>query len=322
MRKFPALLTVLGLATLTLAGCTAGDVSGCTPPPHADAELQAQFDVSGEPGSDPRVSFGTPFHADVPQTWETVEGTGTRITSDDQLVALDVAVFDGMTGSKLISTPFDGDTTRTFTVAAWADTFPEIGALLSCAAEGSRVVLALPPGGVAPETAAALGLGADDSTVAVVDVSRAYLPRAEGALVFNNSHNLPSVVRAPSGQPGVIVPDTSAPGDIVVQTLIRGGGPVVGEADAVRVNYTGVPWQVGGDVFDTTWGASPAAVQVSAAQQPGFADALTGQTVGSQVLVVVPADQVVAGAAMGVPADTAVVYVIDILGVDDAAPLR
>lgn len=312
MRKFPALLTVLGLATLSLAGCATVGAPACTRPASADAPLQAQFDITGAPGSKPSVSFDTPFHVDDAATWETVEGTGTPITSEDQLVALDVALYDGATGAELVSTPFDGDLSRVFTITDWSATFPDFAALMDCAAGGSRVVLALPRDGLAPQTADALGMGVDDAVLAVVDVNKVFLARATGTTVFNDAHNLPTVVRAPSGQPGIIVPDAPAPTEIVVQTLVRGDGPALTAQDAVRVNYTSVPFEVAGDVRDTTWGSAPASVVVGADDTPGFTEALTGQTVGSQILLVVPADD--AGS------DEAVVYVIDILGLDVAAP--
>ncbi len=312
MRKFPALLTVLGLATLSLAGCATVGAPACTRPAPPDSALQAQFDITGDLGSKPSVSFGTPFHVDDAATWETIEGSGTPITSEDQLVALDVALYDGRTGAELVSTPFDGDPSRLFTIADWSATFPDFAALMDCAAEGSRVVLALPRDGLAPETADALGMAEGDAALAVVDVSKVFLARATGTTVFNDAHDLPTVVRAPNGQPGIIVPDAPAPSDVVVQTIIRGDGPVVTAQDAVRVNYTSVPFEVAGEVRDTTWGSAPASVVVGTDDTPGFTEALTGQTVGSQVLLVVPADEAGAGQA--------VVYVIDILGVDAAAP--
>ncbi len=49
---------------------------------------------------------------------------------------------------------------------------------------------------------------------------------------------------------------------------------------------------------------------------PAMAAALEGQTVGSQVLIVVPADQTEQDQQiLQAPADRALVYVVDILGV-------
>jgi peptidylprolyl isomerase len=52
---------------------------------------------------------------------------------------------------------------------------------------------------------------------------------------------------------------------------------------------------------------------------PGFAEALDGKTVGSQVLVVIPPDQGYGDQAQGpIPADSTLVFVVDILGIDQA----
>jgi len=69
-------------------------------------------------------------------------------------------------------------------------------------------------------------------------------------------------------------------------------------------------------VFDTTWDAEPKSIDLST-MLPGFAEAITGQTVGSQVLVVIPPDQAYGDQAQGqIPADSTLVFVVDILGID------
>ena len=102
--------------------------------------------------------------------------------------------------------------------------------------------------------------------------------------------------------------------------LIKGSGPAVKEGQVVVVQYTGVIWRTG-KVFDSSWsrsqpygftiGASPAQVM------PGRDKGLTGQTIGSRVLLVIPPAE--GYGSFGVPhegikgTDT-LVYVVDILG--------
>jgi len=153
--------------------------------------------------------------------------------------------------------------------------------------------------------------------VAVVDVRKVYLPKADGADQFNVGQGLPSVVRGPDGRPGIIVPDAAPPSELVVQTLKKGDGPTVTGDAPVRVHYTGVTWDDRA-VFETTWDAEPQSVDLET-MIPGFAEALDGQTVGSQVLVVIPPDQGYGDQAQGpVPADSTLVFVVDILGIDQA----
>jgi FKBP-type peptidyl-prolyl cis-trans isomerase len=84
----------------------------------------------------------------------------------------------------------------------------------------------------------------------------------------------------------------------------------------VRVHYTGVTWDER-EVFDSSWDSEPASMTLDSVV-PGFAAALEGQTVGSQVLVVIPPEQGYGDQAQGaIPANSTLVFVIDILGLDE-----
>ncbi len=182
------------------------------------------------------------------------------------------------------------------------------------------MVVALPPGEVEAQNAANLGLKEDDSAVAVVDVRKVYLPKAEGANQYNDALGMPTVVRAPDGRPGIIVPAATPPSDLVVQTLKKGDGPAVAAGDTVRVHYTGVTWD-GREVFDTTWDSEPRSLALGSIV-PGLAEALEGATVGSQLLVVIPPELGYGDQQQGgIAANSTLVFVVDILGID-AAPAR
>lgn len=318
MRKIPALIAVLGLTALTLTGCAVGQPD-CTRPAEPGTAVTSLVSVTGPRDSAPTVAVTTPINVTSASAWDLQAGSGTPVTDPSQLVVVDVVLYDGSTGKKIIATPFDGDLSRVFTMAEWQQTFPHFDALLRCAQAGSRIALALPPDGIAKEAKPGLGIGENDSTIAVVDLQKVYLPRATGSLVFNDAHGMPTVVRAASGQPGIIVPDATAPSQIVVQTLIRGDGATLSADDTARVHYTGVPWEQGATVFDSSWGSKPVSVKVSGTDRPGFAEALKGQTVGSQVLVVVPADKVPKSVSVPVMSGKTLVFVIDILGIDAPA---
>ena len=154
-------------------------------------------------------------------------------------------------------------------VSRWIQVFPTIYDALECATEGSRVVVALPPGGVEAETAASNGLAEDESAIAVIDLHKVYLSKADGANVYNTGRGLPSVVRAPDGRPGIIVPDGEPPTEVTVQTIKKGDGPVVTGDQPVRVHYTGVLWDER-TVFDTSWDGEPASLTLDQVV-PGFA---------------------------------------------------
>lgn len=320
MRKTPAILAVLGLSMLALAGCSV-PVPGadCAPPATADGQLKSQITVTGPFGSAPQVSIGAPLHAAAQSAWVIDQGKGTAVTTGSQLAVLDITLYNGSTGRKLVGTGYTGDLSQVFAVKQLQGAFPKWDQAMHCARAGSRIAVVLPTKGISDAARSSFGLGDSDSAVAIVDLQKVYLPRAAGSLEFNDARDMPTVVRAPDGRPGIIVPSAAAPTSITVQTLIRGAGPAVTAQDTVRVAFTGVNWTAPQTVFKTTWNAAPASITLAATDLPGFAQALTGKTVGSQVLVVVPKSKVGSPSDGSIPVDDALVFVIDILGIDSPA---
>jgi hypothetical protein len=313
VRRTPALLAAAALIAVGLVGCSSAPAPSACPAPSSALNL---IQVSGDLGSEPRVEVNAPFHADSTAGEVVSAGDGLVFSSEDQTALLDVAVYSGETGDPLVSTSFTGDIASTPSLAQLSQTFPGLGGALECATEGSRVAVAMAPDGIAPEAVASLGLSEGESAVLVVDLRKVYLAKADGADQFVESRGLPTVVRAPDGRPGIIVPDTDAPDDLVVQVLKRGDGAEVTGDAPVRVAYTGIAWGED-EPFDSSWGKEPLSVDLESVV-PGFADALRGQTVGSQILAVIPPDQGYGDADQGaIPGGSTLVFVIDILGLDD-----
>lgn len=315
MRTTPAFLTIVGLSALALVGCSADSTASCTRVADSDASSTDLVTVVGEVGTVPEVEVYTPFRVDDTVWNDLAGGEGTAITTPEQLVVLDMVVVNGQTGEVAVATSFDEAPTSVYSMQRWMDTLPGLEEALQCAQEGSRVVVGLPSEAINPEAAAQIGLAEGESAVAVVDVRKVYLPHAEGADQFVDTNGLPTVVRAPSGQPGVLIPDTAPPEDLVVKTLIKGDGPVVTGDEPVRVHYTGLVWDTK-EIFDTSWGKEPASFDLDAVV-PGFSEGLKGQTVGSQVLIVIPPDQGYGDQTQGaIPGGSTLVFVVDILGLD------
>ncbi|KAF2419073.1 FKBP-type peptidyl-prolyl cis-trans isomerase [Microbacterium sp. B35-30] len=317
MRKIPAALVVLGLVTVGLTGCSLPGSSDCSRPAVSDADVMELIDVTGDSSDQPEVDMYTPLHAPQLAYEDVVTGEGTAITVQNQLMVVDVALFSGATGEPIVATAYDGDLSTVSSPSQWTTNFPGFEDALQCATEGSRVAVALSPDDMAEGVAQGFGLTEDDTAVAVIDVRKVYLAAADGQNQFNSGFGLPSVVRAPDGRPGLIIPDGARPEDVVVQTLKKGTGETVTGDQPVRVHYTGVVWGED-EAFDSSWDGEPASLTLDGVV-PGFAQALEGQTVGSQVMVVVPPDQGYGDQAQGaIPADSTLVFVIDILGLDVA----
>lgn len=312
MRKTAAALISLGLAALALTGCSSAPAFGgqaCPTQPGSSA-LAGSVSVTGEFGTAPHVHVSTPTHVQSLSVNDLIEGTGTAVTAAHQPVVVDVALYSAKTGKKLVATDFSGDLSRVGDVDSWASQAKGIGEALQCATAGSRILVGIPRADVSQELAQGVALASDDSIVAVMDVLKVYLPHAEGALEYNDALGLPTVVRAPDGRPGIIIPDAKKPTTLVTQTLIRGDGAKIAKDDAVRVQFTAVNWDTR-KVTNTTWDSQ--STQLTSAMGEEFEKGLVGQTVGSQVLLVIPAVSGQSGSS-----DTQVV-VIDILGIDAAA---
>jgi len=128
---------------------------------------------------------------------------------------------------------------------------------------------------------------------------------------------LPTVKLAADGSPTISVPATPAPTTLIAQPLINGTGPVVAAGQTITVQYTGVIWTTG-KKFDSSWDRGASIDFAIGVKQviPGWDAGLVGQTVGSQVLLVVPPDQGYGAAGQpsgGISGTDTLVFVVDIL---------
>ncbi|WP_243074709.1 FKBP-type peptidyl-prolyl cis-trans isomerase [Microbacterium sp. SS28] len=308
MRKIPAALAVLGLAAVGLAGCALPAGYDDCSRTASDGTATDLVTVSGESGATPDIAVPTPFHVESASFADLAQGEGPTISGGAQALVLDMQIVSGETGDIVYQSPYDGDLSRVTSFDQWVQAVPAFESALACATEGSRTVVALAPGDIEAEAAASLGLAEDESAVAVVDIQKVFLPHAQGSLVYNDARGLPTVVRAPDGRPGILVPDADAPEEVAAQTLIKGTGEVVTGDQPIRVHYTEVSWD-SSSVTNSTWDGAPATETLDHLV-PGAAKVLEDVTVGSQLLVVLPAKDGETGSAR--------VFVIDILGVDQS----
>ena len=80
------------------------------------------------------------------------------------------------------------------------------------------------------------------------------------------------------------------------------------------LRYTGVVWDTG-EVFDSSW-ENGSALVLGDDMIEGFTKAIEGQTVGSQVMAVIPPDLGYGDQANGpIPAGATLVFVADIVGI-------
>lgn len=313
MRKISALLAV-ALVLPVLAACTSNPAAGCDAPfPSGDAS--SVVTAKGDVGAEPEVNFPTPLIAKKTEVSTLIPGNGDPIASG-QPVLVEIVIVNGRTGEVIQKSGFSGENSGVL-LTVGSETLPPVTEALECSTVGSRIVVA----GTAEETHGGQAMAdsdieADDSFIFVVDVLDAYKAKADGATKTGNNGD-PTVVLAPDGTPGITIPKSDPPTELVTSVLKQGDGATVKEGDYAVVHYTGVLWS-DNEVFDSTWKKGSAAVfQLSkGAVVDGFVEGLVGQKVGSQVLLVVPpalgyGDQ----GSETIPAGSTLVFVVDILGI-------
>lgn len=297
VRKTSAALATLSLAVLALTGCSSTpsfDGASCDRVASETSALNDAVETSGEVGTAPKVDVFGPVTVAKTQFADAVVGDGEPIVSSTQPFVSHVTIYDGASGEKLETTGYDTSITQPRDIASWSQISPVFTDVLECATGGSRVVAALS----SEDLGGAAGQG---SVIFVFDIVDVFLSKAEGTPQFHDARGLPTVVRAPDGTPGVIIPDSAAPKETVVQTLIEGDGPAVKEDDFVVVNHTIMDWD-DKSVLTTSWGSA----SLVTAPLPE----MVGVPVGSQIMIINPATDTAA----------AQVLVIDILGISAAAP--
>lgn len=301
-------LIAVALTAAGLTGCSAAG-GGCTPEASSGQASQA---VSASGTTKPAVRFATPQHASRTQVSTLRAGTGDPIVPTQEIVA-DFTIVNGTTGKVVTTTPYSSVAqAATFVV----DGVPVKGLrkALVCSRVGERLAAVIPPGEGYAASNRPSTVGPGDSIVVVADVRRAYLPRANGVNQVM-AGGLPAVVLAPDGRPGITLPNTAPPKKLVVADLKTGSGAVLKASDTAVVHYTGVLWNQDKTVFDSTWqNGAPAAVPLNQVVK-GFRTALVGQRVGSQVLAILPPAEAYGTKAQGsIPANSTLVFVVDILG--------
>lgn len=322
MRKFLAVTSGVALL-LALAGCSSASstapTSGCSDVA-TEGDATSAVTVTGGFNEKPTVTFAAPLRADTTQRAVLVTGTG-PLVEEGQDVSINFSAYDGTTGKSLADTPYDSATYLTVANKLSADpaaggALPGIVKAVQCLPIGSRVIVVTSAADAFGDTGnAELGVGGNTSLVLVADIVSALPTRATG-VDQPAPDGFPSVVLDPTtGQPGVTMPSSAPPTETKVAVLKKGDGPVVSDTADVTLQYSGFIWQTG-ELFDSSWTRGTTATFNVNQVVTGFHDALVGQTVGSQVAVIIPPDQGYGAnppSGSSITADSTLFFVIDIL---------
>ncbi|AZS44485.1 FKBP-type peptidyl-prolyl cis-trans isomerase [Microbacterium oleivorans] len=308
-----AALSAAAVAALLLAGCASGQGTA-QPTGTAAADLCAaqaapgaasdSVTVDGEVGKPSKATFKTPLEPKNLQVTVLDEGKGESV-KPGQFVSYAMSAYNAKSGDELATVGYkEGEFLPSQLSASTV-----LGQVFGCGKVGKRVVATFP----ATDTAQA--------EVYVLDLLGT-VPTAAWGTPQDAPADFPKVALEKNGAPKITIPKGEDPPTATkIATLKKGDGYTVKKGDYALIQYTGVRWS-NGKTFDSTWekgGGTPIAYPTTQ-YVPGFQKALEGQTVGSQVLVVIPPAEGYGEGKIN-EADLkgeTIVFVVDILGAQSA----
>ncbi|MFE9421417.1 FKBP-type peptidyl-prolyl cis-trans isomerase [Kitasatospora sp. NPDC006697] len=245
-----------------------------------------------------------------------VEGDGATVGKGDW-VTVNYTAKDWTTG-KDVPSSYDAGAKPQLYQAGIGQLVPAFDQSVVGKKVGSRLLVVAPPSvAFGSNTTQQLGVGKDDTVVFALDIMQS-VPQDSvltGAMTQPPA-NQPQVKDNGKAAPTITIPaNTQPPGDLQTSVLIKGDGKPVQAGQSLVLQYTGVLWS-NGQQFDSSWSHGGAQVlQIgTGAVIPGWDKGLVGQPVGSRVeLVIPPALGYGATAQNGIPANSTLVFVIDIL---------
>ena len=306
------LLAILLPGLLLLTACGGGEPAAPEPTSQSAGETAKLDSIKLTENGDkkaPGVEFTKPLEVTEPTVKVVKEGDGDRVKAN-QIASISIVALSGKDGSTLEDT-FPKDPEELELNDALKTESPVIYNAFVGAKIGTHLALAV------PGAAAAEGAEAQPTQLLVVKVLSAkdapkVLDKPEGETVTPPA-GLPTVKDNDKGIPEISVEGVAAPTALVSQDLIKGTGPEVKETDTLTVNYVGVALE-GGKVFDSSFDRGEKATFPLTGVIKGWTQGLTGKTVGSRVLLVIPKDLAYGDEGQG-DAKGDLVFVVDILGV-------
>jgi peptidylprolyl isomerase len=301
-------IAVLALAFINTA-CGSAEKKDAT-------TLRNRIKVSGDFGERPALDIDPPLKLTESTSWSEETGNGDKIGSDATTI-LQLTLADGRTGKTAIST---FDQARALEVKLGEQVFPSLVQALGGKPAKSRVVVAsTSDDAYGEEGAPQIGIKGGDPVVMVADVistdPTSVLDEPTGAT--RPGPATAPVLKERAGLPaGFDFTNARKVNKLTVIPLREGTGPVVEEPDRIAARYLGQVWGAK-QPFKETFSKEPAFFSIGMASViKAWDSALAGQKEGSRVLVITPPGTAYGATAQpDIPANSTLVFVVDVLGV-------
>ncbi|HKU30727.1 FKBP-type peptidyl-prolyl cis-trans isomerase [Arthrobacter sp. NyZ413] len=313
------LLAILIPAILLLTACGGSPA----PAPSAEPTSQSSGDVAkldslkitdNGDNKAPGLDFTKPLDVSQPTIKLINDGTGDKVKAG-QIVGMSYVTVDGKDGKTVDDSFPNGPQPLELN-----DTFKSGNEIIYNALVGAKVGAYL--AFAAPGTAASGETPATSAQLAVLKIVSAKdapkaLDKPEGDVVTPPA-GLPTVKVDNNGVPQISVAGVKPPTSLISQDLIKGKGDVVKATSTVMANYVGVTLSDGkpfDSSYDDSFGHKGVATFPLTNVVKGWTQGLTGKTVGSRVLLVIPKALAYPDATPGSGQPVGdLVFVVDILG--------
>lgn len=319
MRRRALALSLVSVLLLGTAAC--GD-DAATPegtPSSADGAIPG-LTVTGAVGEGIDVKVDAPIETDEPQAQVVTAGDGAPVEAG-QAALLHLYIGNGTSGKPGISTYDEGQPVQV--MMSEDQLFKVLLDELVGQPSGSRIAVAAPVKDIwGKQGAPQLQLKAKDTAVLIADIISA--PPAE---VLDGPEGTP--VEPPADAPKVVEEDgkvvgfdwsgapKKAPKELTVIPLIEGDGPEAEAGSLVTFDYFGAVW---GEEkpFDESYSGEPIPFGVGIGGLiPAWDETIPGLKRGSRVLIIAPPEKAYGDQERpGIPANSTLVFVVDVLGVD------
>jgi len=325
LRKISALAAVAVITVSALSGCASNTQAAANTvnvPLTCDHFVTSSsldgLSVSIPTTGKPKVSIKNSLDTNVVATKVLKEGNGLTFGGNQQ-VKFDYVAVNATTGKELQGSSWNGTDAASQMISKGVGTAGDFCHGLAGTREGSVVAVLLNAKESHNSQAnAAAGIGKDDSILFIFHLLSVAYPRALGD-AMPAQDGFPQVVTNATGVPGLVMQNwdkSAAPAEFTKEVLVQGHGALVKENEYVTVHYSGYIWDTSKSMFDSSWTkGTPATFQLKQGTLiPGFIDALKDERVGSQIVAILPPKSGYGATGAGsIPANSTLIFVIDIL---------
>lgn len=329
IRRTAALLTPLALVAALTAACGEETtvVSGAR-------EGTEAFELTGEPGSSPELSWKSRMTAEDPETEVVTEGDGDPLADGDE-VLVDYYVGNGFTQQTTLDTYGEDQTPTVFPVGG---DVPQPASAQPSDADvarylldvfvadqveaddtvGTRKVATVSAADILGVAGSILDVGNEDALVVVIDIAATVKSGPDGSPIKERDPWVPAIGFKDGSPTQLDFSTTPAPnpdGVLKKAVLYQGTGAKVGAKDLVVVNYLGQVYD-GAKPFDSSFGKGTFTTALGrGAVIKGWDQGLVGLTVGSRVMLQIPPRFGYGkdGSGEAIPGNSTLYFVIDVL---------